>query len=56
MKIVKYGKVEPRLCECNGCHAQLEYSPYDVKKHPKYHRKDYYVICPICGKAIFVEV
>lgn len=56
MKVVEYGDVKPRVCCCKGCNVQLEYTPYDVKKHINKFHEYYYVICPVCGKWIFINV
>ena len=55
MKIIYYGKLQPKQLECKRCHTGLEYTPYDVKIHTNQFHKYFYVICPVCGKWCFVS-
>ena len=60
MKVYEYGHIKPMYAFCSGCGAILEFVKRDAKmsnmclaKGPQCNGKDYVVICPVCGRAIY---
>lgn len=62
IKVIKHGKKPfPRNCTCPECQCEFTYELEDLKtdydicymSYPVQYRR--YVICPDCGKRIFVD-
>ena len=62
IKILKHGKKPfPRNCTCNECQCEFTYELEDLKtendicltSYPAQYRR--YVVCPECGKRIYVD-
>ena len=60
MKVIVYGHIKPMYAKCHGCGATLEFPSREAK--PSHSRvshgfqgdgHDYYINCPMCGRAIF---
>jgi len=60
MKVLSYCHIKPLFAFCTGCGATLEFVRREAKMS-KIHLvngtqndgKDYYIICPVCGKIIY---
>ena len=60
MRVVEYRHIKPMYAFCRGCGAILEFPAREAKM--SYSRvahgfqgdgNDYYINCPVCGRAIF---
>ena len=60
MKVLSYRHIKPLFAFCTGCGATLEFarreasmSKLHLARGPQKDGKDYYIICPVCGKVIY---
>ena len=53
MKIINRGRIE-NYARCEHCGTEIQYDKYDLRwSHTE--EECYYVICPICGKIIWID-
>lgn len=62
MKVLGYGHIKPFYAFCTGCAATLEFprreariSKLALAKGFQNDGKDYYIVCPVCGKFIYEQ-
>ena len=60
MKVIEYGHIKPLYAFCSGCGSILEFTARESKmsnlhisKGPQDNGKDYFIVCPVCGRVIF---
>lgn len=52
MKVIRYGKIKPKVSECDFCVASLEYTPKDIVSIPYYDyrvKNKFVITCPVCN-------
>lgn len=63
MKILRYGAGYPKICTCDDCQSELEYTDTDIQhttatEYPNDSLVEMqvirieYIVCPVCGKAV----
>ena len=60
MKVIKYGKIQPKLVMCPNCEALLEYTESDLEHksswNGRFSEERISLCCPVCDQLMLVEL